>query len=66
MTPIRATWSFFSEVKIQDLKVSLELKMLYICYIEYYIYIKPKKQFKVDKVPKTLGRALPPSPSFSS
>ena len=27
LTPIRATWSFFSEVKIQDLKVSLELNI---------------------------------------
>ena len=24
LTPIRATWSFFSDVKIQDLKVNLK------------------------------------------
>ena len=24
LTPIRATWSFFSDVKIQDLKVTLQ------------------------------------------
>ena len=29
---------FFSEVKIQDLKVSLELKILYIYYMIYCIY----------------------------
>ena len=45
---------FFSEVKIQDLKVSLELKILYILYdklyiyIYVYIYIQPKEQFKVQ------------------
>ena len=38
LTPIRATWSFFLEVKIQDLKVSLELKILYnILYDILYI-----------------------------
>ena len=37
MTPIRATWSSFSEVEIQDLKVSLELKILYILYNILYI-----------------------------
>ena len=31
---------FFSDVEIQDLKVSLGLKILYM------IYIQPKKQFK--------------------
>ena len=36
-TPIRATWSFFSDVKIQDLKVSLELRILYILYNILYI-----------------------------
>ena len=37
MTPIRATWSSFSEVEIQDLKVSLELRILYILYNILYI-----------------------------
>ena len=32
LTPIQATWSFFSDVKIQDLKISLELRILYILY----------------------------------
>ena len=37
LTPIRATWSSFSEVEIQDLKVSLELRILYILYNILYI-----------------------------
>ena len=37
MTPIRATWSSFLEVEIQDLKVSLELTILYILYNLLYI-----------------------------
>ena len=37
LTPIRATWSYFSEVNIQDLKVSLELEILYILYDILYI-----------------------------
>ena len=32
LTPIQATWSFFSDDKIQDLKISLELRILYILY----------------------------------
>ena len=40
----------FSEVKIQDLKVSLELKILYIYYIIYCIYMQPKKQLKVQYI----------------
>ena len=37
LTPFRATWSFFWEVKIQDLKISLELKILYVLYDILYI-----------------------------
>ena len=43
----------FSNVKIQDLKVSLGLKILYIHYnilYIYYIYIQPKKQLKVQYI----------------
>ena len=46
MIPIRGTWSSFSEVEIQDLKVSLELKILYIL----YKYMQPKKQLKVQNI----------------
>ena len=46
LTPIRATWSFLSEVKIQDLKVSLELKILYIL----YDILQPKKQLKAQYI----------------
>ena len=49
ITPIRATWSFFSEVKIQDLKVSLELRILYILYNILYI-CNLKKQLKVQYI----------------
>ena len=39
----------FPDVEIQDLKVSLGLKILYILYNILYIYItQPKKQFKVQ------------------
>ena len=37
LTQIRANWSFFLDVKIQDLKVSLELRILYILYDILYI-----------------------------
>ena len=47
LTPIRATWSFFSDVKIQGLKVSLELRILYILYT---VYMQPKKQLKVQYI----------------
>ena len=40
MTPIQATWSSFLEVKIQDLKASLELKILYILYDILYVDAK--------------------------
>ena len=40
---------FFSEVKIQDLKVSLELKILYILYDILYI-CNLKKQLKVQYI----------------
>ena len=43
--PIWTTCSTFSNLKIQDLKVSLELQILYILY--NILYIQPKKQFKV-------------------
>ena len=33
---------FFSDVRIQDLKVSLELKILYIVYNIQHVYIHPK------------------------
>ena len=49
LTPIRATWSFFSEVKIQDLKVSLELKILDILYNILYI-CNLKKQLKAQYI----------------
>ena len=42
LTPIRATSSFFLDVKIQDLKVSLELEILYILYNILYIYNSSK------------------------
>ena len=38
----------FSDVEIQDLKVSLGLKMLCILYIILYIYIQPKINLKVQ------------------
>ena len=37
LTPIRQLGPFFSEVKIQDLKVSLELTIIYILYDILYI-----------------------------
>ena len=48
LTPIRATWSFFPDVKIQDFKVSLELRILYILY--NILYICKKKQIKVQYI----------------
>ena len=42
LTPIRATWSYFSEVKIQDLKVT--------CGEGREIYQQPKKQLKVQYI----------------
>ena len=42
LTPIRATWSYFSDVKIQDLKVT--------CGEGGEIYKQPKKQSKVQYI----------------
>ena len=33
----------FSDVKIQDFKVSLELRILYVQYMIYTIYVQPNK-----------------------
>ena len=41
-------YNFFSDVKIQDLKVSLDLKILYILYNMLYIYNLNKKQLKIQ------------------
>ena len=49
MTPIRQLGPLFSEVEIQDLKVSLELKVLYILYNILYI-CNLKKQLKVQYI----------------
>ena len=43
----------FSDVEIQDLKVSLGLKILYM------IYIQPKKQF-IDQIIDILEEIYPP------
>ena len=40
--------TLFSDVKIQDLKVSLDLKILYILYNMLYIYNLNKKQLKIQ------------------
>ena len=41
----------FSDIEIQDLKVNLELKILYILYnILYISYMQPKKQLKVQYI----------------
>ena len=42
LTPIRATWSYFSEVKIQDLKVT--------CGEGREIYQQPRKRLKVQYI----------------
>ena len=41
-------YNFFSDVEIQDLKVNLGLKILFILYLLYMLYIQPKTQFKVQ------------------
>ena len=54
LPPFSQIWTIstiFSDVKIQDLKVGLELKILYILYDILYICImQPKKQLKVQYI----------------
>ena len=55
--PLTLIGAFFSEVKIKDLKVSLELKILYILYnILYILELKSRKGGKRRKKAEKGGK----------